>query len=753
MDEAFVDKLVSDLDEKTQLRLTFDKRILEDGSLLDKLFEEIGTSDFLIAVITRNSITSPWCQKELRIAVVKEVEEPDFSLIPLIPTFENYESLKKQMPIKISTMLQDKLFTRFDDKDYDSALYKLVESLTPEETSEKLYAEIFDTENKNPFWRIRAENFTDAATFVNLFEDPEKTYEQMISAKPTFIEGGRGSGKTMLLKSVRAPYITSINKVKSFTDPKISYFGVYHRASRGTYSLSEENEIINSAESKIIFLDQLILRLGQAILSELQECRKNQTPHIDDTIEEKICQSMCRCLRLPEISDNFSTTEYLIREQISSITDYVRNKIRKTNTQYTVKSLEHDTLDFMCREIIKHVPELQNRYFCFLIDEYENFTENQKIVLNTLVKFHEGTSYSFKVAAKKTAFNVSQTLENQPLQEIHDYEKVDMDFDISNQEQRTRFGKHVSRICEKIMKESNFENCNIRDILEDRNNFFKKKKKTLDSLTKEQIMKEIKSFYIPTKTPWDDLSQKQLDYLYTHYGISAQYRLLKNKSKSYAGFEDFVTFSSGNLRIFVELCGMAYIFAIRDEIYPKKNQKITYKNQTKAIEKISDYHLWDIQDIPTAGRSIQKLVNDLGDVIREKLLTHFYEPESSLISISDPEKLDQKVLLPDCEKEITLQEIIDYCIMYSIFHEHAKKGRRGKSGYGHSSFDYVLNRIYAQTLKISPRPMSSYSINCDSLKGLLEAKTQKKTKIELMNKLRKASRTKNLGTITDFLGE
>lgn len=753
-DSKFVDQLVYDLLEKTQLRLRFDQRILGDGDTFDKLFAELGTSDYLIAVITKDSVHSSWCKKELTIAVVKEMEDPPFATIPLIPDYENYDDMKKEMPIEIRTMLQDKLFSRFDDKEYNEAISHLVESLTPPETSEILFAEIFDVENQNPFWRIRAENFTDAETFINLFDNPEKTYDQMMSSKPTFIEGGRGSGKTMLLKSVRAPFITSINSVKSFNDPKIPYFGVYQRASRATYSLFEESDEIDSSESKIIFIDQLILRLGQSMISELKDCRKNQTPVIDDDIEEKISKIVSRSLRLPEETNTFEDTEFFIREQISQITDYVRNKIRKTNVNYTVKSLDQETLDFMCRKIIMVIPELQNRYICFLIDEYENFNENQKIVLNTLVKFNEGTSYTFKIAAKKTAFNVSQTLEDQPLQVIDDYEKVDMDFDLSKHEQKTRFGNHVIKICEKIMKEAKFDNCNIKEILDDRGKYFRTNSKTVDGFSKAQIMNEIKSLYYSSKKSWDSLTPKQLDYLYSHYGVSAEYRLLKNKPKSYAGFDDFVTFSSGNLRIFVELCGLAYIFAIRDGMDPKKSDKISIKNQTKAIEQISDYHLWDIQDIPVVGRAIQKFVNDLGDILREKLVTHFYEPESSLLSITNPENLGLTLTLPNCKKQHSLQEIMDICVMYSIFHEHGSTmGRRGKAGYGTSSYDYVLNRIYTQVLKISPRPMSAYPINCENFKGLLETSTQKNTKKDLMDKLRKAARTKELDLITDFFGE
>ena len=748
-DSIFVDKLVTDLNNYTDLKLTFDKKILDDGDSFTNLFEELGTSDYLIVVLTKNSITSKWCKKELMIGIIKEIEET-FGVIPLIPPDEQYDEIKKQMGVALNTALQDKIYSRFDSKTYNDALSSLVSSLNKSETSEGLYSDIF-LEKNNPFWRIRAENFTDATTFVNLFEDPEKIHDQMISPKPIFVEGGRGSGKTMLLKSVRASYISS--STNSSIDSEIPYFGVYQRASRGTYSLFEESNTIDSSESTIIFMDQFILRLSQSILSELKYCIQNQKFRINCEVEKKISEITSKSLRLPNITTTFDSTEELIKEQISQISDYVGNKIRKMDITYKTKSLDHENLYFLCKKIIEVVPELKNSRICFLIDECENFNENQKIVLNTLVKFSDGTSYTFKNAAKKTGFNTYQTLEDQPLQEIHDFEKIDMDFDISSPKQRERFSNHVLKISEKIMKKAEFENCNIKEILEDRHEYFKINSKTIDGFTKNDIMNEIKSSY-NNKEHWKKLTERELNDMFSRHGTAAEYKLLKTRPKSYAGFDDFVTFSSGNIRIFIELCGLAHILSVNDGIQPKFDKKISFKNQTKSIEIISEHHLWDIRGIPVIGRSIQKLINDMGEILRKKLFVHFHESESSLISILNPNSLILEINLPNCNKRYTLQEIMDVCIMYSIFHEHNTiQGRRAKSGFGILSQDYVLNRIYAQTLKISPRPMFSYSIDCNDLKKLLENSTQKNTKKQLMLKLKKSNKSKDMMPMTNFLNK
>lgn len=746
--------LVNDIEQKTRLNVSIDKKILRDGDSLTKIFGEIGTSDVLVAMISKNSIKSKWCKKELAIAIVQEVEESNFKVIPVILPGENFEELRKQMNVELSSALRDKKFSRFDIKPYDDAFKDLITALSPVESSAKLYAEISSQFAKNPFWRVRAEHFSDSTKFIHLFEDPEMVYDQMMSTKPTLILGGRGSGKTMLLRSVRASLAPSIRKAVSFQDEHLPYFGVYVRATRGTFSLSENIQFYNSLEATGIFYDELILRLGQSIVDELIKCQENGIPKIDNLTERKISESISKNLRLFEICCDFASLETVIQDQIGNITDYVRDRIRQINSEYKVKSLQSENLIKLCKEILSIIPDLKNRYLCFLIDEYENLMPSQKIVINTLVKLHDASSYTFKIASKKTAFNISQTLEGQPLQEIDDYDPVDMDFNIAIDDDRKRYVKHVVRICERILREENFAKCNICDILEDRDFYFKTNKKTVDGLTKEEIMIEVKKLYSSRKKPWDKLTPKQKDYLYSHFGNTAEYRILKPNVKSYGGFNDLVMFSSGNLRIFLELCGMSYLFALRDGLDIKGGKLITTQNQSRAIERLSDYYLGSLENMPQIGEYIHRFMIDLGDIIREKLLKHPSETEASRLSISNPEKLNIEAKISDeGNVKFTLNNIVDRCVMSSIFHEYgSRKGRRGKSGYS-ASYDYILNRIFAQALRISPRPMLSTTLSCDDIQRLMNPKTRMPTKDKIIQKIRKVAKTKTgeTSTLFDFM--
>ena len=82
-DQEFVEQLVADL-ESSGLAMVFDKQLMLPGNSLFKIFEEIGTVDFLLAILSPHSVNSSWVQKELEGAVVREIEETDFKVIPII---------------------------------------------------------------------------------------------------------------------------------------------------------------------------------------------------------------------------------------------------------------------------------------------------------------------------------------------------------------------------------------------------------------------------------------------------------------------------------------------------------------------------------------------------------------------------------------------------------------------------------------------------------------------------------------------
>src|SRR2546429_1372553 len=98
-DTVFVDRLVSDLESIQGLSVAFDKRVLKPGDSLLKLFEEIGESGFLIPVLSPSSVASNWVKKELSVAIVREIEEPNtFKVIPAIHPDAKWNEIRGTLP-------------------------------------------------------------------------------------------------------------------------------------------------------------------------------------------------------------------------------------------------------------------------------------------------------------------------------------------------------------------------------------------------------------------------------------------------------------------------------------------------------------------------------------------------------------------------------------------------------------------------------------------------------------------------------
>jgi len=62
-------------------------------------------------------------------------------------------------------------------------------------------------------------------------------------------------------------------------------------------------------------------------------------------------------------------------------------------------SLQGAPIDELLMQVVE-LPQFIGKHFFFLIDEFENFTDAQQVVMNTLIK-HCGQNHSFKIGVKE----------------------------------------------------------------------------------------------------------------------------------------------------------------------------------------------------------------------------------------------------------------------------------------------------------------------------------------------------------------
>ena len=66
------------------LEIRYDQVVLHIGdSLIEKLSHEIAAGDFLLAIVSPDSVASTWCQRELALAATQGINERRVKVLPI----------------------------------------------------------------------------------------------------------------------------------------------------------------------------------------------------------------------------------------------------------------------------------------------------------------------------------------------------------------------------------------------------------------------------------------------------------------------------------------------------------------------------------------------------------------------------------------------------------------------------------------------------------------------------------------------
>ena len=423
-DSEFVDQLVADL-ETSGLSVVFDKRLLRPGDSLLAIFEEIGAVNFLLAVLSPHSVRSNWVKKELAVAVVREIEEPDFKVIPIIKE-------QCQIPENLKQALRDKHQARFNGKQYDVVIKDIMRALSLPNDAGDLYADFQGPTSDNPFRRVRAEHFENISTLARSYSEPEAArYERIVETKPVLLEGGRGSGKTMTLKSMLPQALVSRRRRTTLDETNVPYFGVYLRLVPGSFATQAQavEEIVGTDRCVSLFLTETILKLTASLVKELQSCAEAGLVHATSTQERQLVSEITNTIR-PSVPMESKTTSLddlgvSLAQEVRFVLDYVKRRIFGEDRNYDGVFLAVEDLKRICRATTTIYLTRPEMTVYFLLDEFENLLPFQKVVANSILKASEAGHYSLKIATKKAALTTSETLERQEIEEPHDYSSVE----------------------------------------------------------------------------------------------------------------------------------------------------------------------------------------------------------------------------------------------------------------------------------------------------------------------------------------
>lgn len=563
--------------------------------------------------------------------------------------------------------------------------------------------------------------------------------------KPLIFEGGRGCGKTTLLRYLsHATQLSPNRELTQQTLPK--QIGLYLRADT-QHLRTFRGEALSEDDWHRAFEHDLCLSIATELLSALQLLssnaqRRQSFPGVD-------------ALDFTAWRDFDATAP----TTLSALTRHIRSARNRFSMWLNNQDGDQPRPTFLplrpaLLELINVVLEqldfMRDRVFFVFIDEYENLLEYQMRAVNTRLK-HSEAPLIFHIATKRNGMVTRQTLSAEQLQERDDFRTCDIEewaetdfplfaaelfcsrlrrkgIDVGSQaiEPETllsltgikarldnqAYRRETLEAARKILPGLSNENA-ARHVLQDkglrgrlRDNIATGLKLSdaahqPDDFIREDLAQEalcVPALLHQGKKPKDllvELDKKaekktnQFDTAYwTHNYFSASMYLLflplPTPCVLYAGFDAFLKLSKGNTRHFLELC---HLSLQGTDVIDGQVQSVDIKNQAMAARDASALFVKETQGSGDFGNRLFHVVNTLGQVFR---LSHARpsqsEAERTHFAISGGD------LKPDAQK--LLSECLKWSVLF-VAPETKVKGARLET------MDYIFNPIYAPYFGIS----------------------------------------------------
>lgn len=553
--------------------------------------------------------------------------------------------------------------------------------------------------------------------FVDVFED----FKSIPQQGHVFLNGPRGSGKSMMFRFL-LPDCQLIEK-KTTRYSELPFFSV-HIPIKLTSINNPEYELIKNYGDSIFNEHILTIYFADLIFDSL--AKLNFTNVKNDLVDEikifytnsflrraKLCG-----LNISEIPEFNPKTPYEAFKSIQRICSDIfvkANQFLKRNIQNIkfpdqFKPVQYDgplcdylSFLFPLLKDLKEISLFPKNPFFLLIDDADNLTKTQVVVLNTWVSYRTNSDVSLKISTQLN-YPTYNTISGTNIVSPHDY------YDIN--------------ILTTYSSAKDIYNARIHQIVERRLNFFFEGKE----------FKISPDDYFPSDKEQDEKIQKIKDQIKKDYdegngrGYSAsddiqRYAIpnyiqsLKGTAKSgstfkYAGFDMLVSISSGIIRHFLAPAGKMFNAQLRDLKLKNKNavptdvRFIETSIQNKQIREYSSLQLFD---------EIDKCKKDEIQIAKDDLYLRKIEKLKNLIDalgglfgkyLTSTDRSERKIFSFAISGyvEPELQGVIDLGVRLGYFHRSiiGKKNGTGKTRL------YILNRLLAPSFLLDPTSFAGY---------------------------------------------
>lgn len=567
--------------------------------------------------------------------------------------------------------------------------------------------------------------------------------------KPRIIVGGRGCGKTMLLRYMCYHTAFSSHRPDISLDA-VQHIGLYWRADTQFLQLmtgrNKSPDIWESAFNHLV-----ALTVGAEVLKSIRAaCERNILDITLNELDEVHLSGLSYYDK--DLGGTFATAQQAFQSKLREFEMWVANAGKLDEPIFLPGRSFVTALIDECKVAM---PALNNAAFFVYLDEYENLLEYQQKIINTCLK-HSEIPLVFNLAMKRSAFVTHQTVGEESITDVQDYREFDIeryleeDFEVFAAEvllltlhvagwdvpidinvlrnpvnlqkrQEKSYRESVLGFVRRLYPGQSMEDL-AADVLND-DVMRSKLTKTIDQAIKQRSFNSISAInFVRPAVPqasvvtsalvYRRLDPKeiihQLDLLesgqpnkftggtgWTHNNfvgcLLSLYESSPRVCPLYAGFDTFVSLAKGNLRHFLELCHQSLVDLSSD--IPLNDVIVDTRIQAQAARHTSAAFLRQVKSFGRRGNQLHAFVLRLGSLFS---LAHRRptqsEPEQSHFSFTRG-----SANLNDDDREF-LREAIKWSVLLETNITKSKNPLATTE-----DFEYVLNPIYAPYFNITYR--------------------------------------------------
>ncbi|MDP3680038.1 MAG: hypothetical protein Q8R22_04325 [Flavobacterium sp.] len=555
--------------------------------------------------------------------------------------------------------------------------------------------------------------------FVDVFED----FKSIPQQGHVFLNGPRGSGKSMMFRFL-LPDCQLIDK-KTVNYNELPFFSIHipiklTSINNPEYELIKDygNSIFNEHVLCIYFADLIFDSFTKLNFINLdKELLLSQiSKFYNNNFLKRLKQCGGNIKELPDFNPQTPEEAFSIIQEICSDLFVEANQYLKRNVQnlkfpnqfsavqYNGPLCDYLSFLFPLLKDLKQISSLfPNKPFFLLIDDADNLTDAQVVVLNTWVSYRTNSEVSLKISTQLN-YPSYNTINGTNIDSPHDY--YDINILTTYSSSKDIYNKRVRQIIERRL--NFFYEGKGLDISPD--DFFPNdlEQEKRINIIKECLRENYKEGNGRGATVNDDIKR---------YAIPDYIKSLKGTSKSgstfkYAGFDMLVSISSGVIRHFLTPASKMFNAQFRDlklkndKLQPIDVLLIEPSIQNEEIRNYSIVQLFDEYDKYTKDKL--QLAKDEKYLSKIAKLRNLIESIGGLFSeyITSTERSERKVFsfaitgFVDPE----LKEVIDLGVRLGYFHKSTigKKNGTGKTRL------YVLSRILAPHFLLDPTSFAGY---------------------------------------------